>query len=90
MVIFQGHKLDFKEGHRQIAVPANVTSPPAHPVSPVPGPSNSRTIQGGNYYKINFVKKGRRYLPALLHLVIAVSDSEDCDKHHLTEPPASL
>ncbi|CAG4953291.1 unnamed protein product [Parnassius apollo] len=29
-----------------IAVPANVTSPPAHPVSPVPGPSNSRTIQG--------------------------------------------
>ncbi|CAG5000672.1 unnamed protein product [Parnassius apollo] len=29
-----------------ITVPANVTSPPAHPVSPVPGPSNSRTIQG--------------------------------------------
>ncbi|CAG5019206.1 unnamed protein product [Parnassius apollo] len=29
-----------------IAVPANVTSPPAHPVSPVPGPSNSSTIQG--------------------------------------------
>ncbi|CAG4968568.1 unnamed protein product [Parnassius apollo] len=27
-----------------ITVPANVTSPPAHPVSPVP-PSNSRTIQ---------------------------------------------
>ncbi|CAG4984823.1 unnamed protein product [Parnassius apollo] len=34
--------------------------------------------------------KGRRYLLALLHLVIAVSDCEDCDKHHLTEPPASL
>ncbi|XP_041979719.1 uncharacterized protein LOC121733514 [Aricia agestis] len=30
-----------------ITVPADVTSPPpAHPVSPVPGPSNSRTIQG--------------------------------------------
>lgn len=36
-----------------ITVPADVTSSPAVPVSPVPGPSNSRTIQGGNYYKIS-------------------------------------
>ncbi|CAG5019279.1 unnamed protein product [Parnassius apollo] len=64
-----------------ITVPANVTSPPAHPVSPVlGGPSNSRTIQG----------ERSPVSAALLHLVVAVSDSEDCDKHHLTEPPASL
>ncbi|CAG5005003.1 unnamed protein product [Parnassius apollo] len=63
-----------------ITMPADVTSPPAHPVSLVPGPSNSRNIQG----------EGRRYLLALLHLIVAVSNSGDCDEHHLTEPSASL